>query len=138
MNVFDLVDAMGNTKVDKFTEDPIAAESAYAPWLVNRQFSYFPDSVLFANEMNKYADLPKDAQFRFFHGLLPPRKRFSKWSKPEKDERIDAISEWYGINKVKASEVLKVLRKEDVDEIVMIVGSAEREGAGRLSRNRAK
>ena len=138
MKVFDLTDAAGYSKTDPFTDDPIAAEAAYVPWLVNRQFSYFPDSILYANEMNRYADLPNDAQFRFYHGLLPPRKRFSKWYKPEQDERLEAVSKWYGINKVRAGEVLKVLSKEDVDEIVMIIGSAEREGAGRLPRNRAK
>lgn len=138
MNLFDLADAAGNTKKDLFAEDPIASESAYVPWMVNKQFSYFPDTVLYANTMNLYPDLPKEAQFQFYRGLLPPRRRFSKWYKPAEDPRLDAISSWYGINKVKASEILSVLKKEDVDEIVMIVGSGEREGAERLSRNRAK
>ncbi len=138
MKVFDLVDAAGYSKTNPFEEDPIVAESAYTPWIVNKQFSYFPDSCLLANEMNSFPDLPKEVQFLCYKGLLPARKRFSKWSKPEQDERLDAISKWYGINKVKASEVLRVLKKADVDEIVMTVGSADREGAGRLPRNRAK
>ena len=40
-----------NIMVDEETE------KAYAPFIINRSLSYFPDTVALANEMNRYGSL---------------------------------------------------------------------------------
>jgi hypothetical protein len=77
-------------------------------------------------------------QFRYYLGALSARRRFSKWFKPEEDEKLDAIMNRYGINRTRAREVMRALRPEDVEALVKVVRSAEREGAGRIPRDRPK
>ena len=40
-------------------------EKAYAPFLVNRSLSYYQDTVMFANEMNRHAQLDNRLQYDF-------------------------------------------------------------------------
>ena len=72
-------------------------EKAYVPFMVNRSLSFFNDTVLFANEMNRYASLPAKMQYDFYRNALRPRKRFSKWFKALPDTKdIEVIKEHYG------------------------------------------
>ena len=50
MSPFDYLNAINTTKKDIMVDD--VAEKAYASFMVNRGLSYFPDTILFANEMN--------------------------------------------------------------------------------------
>lgn len=93
------------------------AESDYNPFLVNRSFSYFPDTVLYANEMNTYSFLPKTLQNDFYLNSLRPRKRWAKWAKSsgKKDiENIQIISEYYQMSVSKAQEVLDLFSLVDL------------------------
>ena len=51
MNPFKFTDAINYTKEDIMIDD--ITEKAYNPFLINRSLSYFPDTVLAANEMNR-------------------------------------------------------------------------------------
>lgn len=53
----------------------------YVPFIINRSLSYFNDTVLFANEMNRHHSLPPKMQYDFYRHAMRPRKRFSKWAK---------------------------------------------------------
>ncbi len=79
MSPFDFLNSINDTKKDLF-EDP-QAEKDYNAFLVNRGLSYFPDTILFANEMNIKRDTPKQWQFDFLRLAIPKKKRFSKWHK---------------------------------------------------------
>ena len=50
MNPFEYLKAINITKKDVMVDD--IAENNYNSFIVNRSLSYFPDTVLFANEMN--------------------------------------------------------------------------------------
>jgi hypothetical protein len=52
MTPFDFINAINFTKKDLFSEDPMAKKD-YAPFIINRGLGYFPDTVLYANEMNR-------------------------------------------------------------------------------------
>ena len=103
---FDFVNAINDTYEDVMT---IENQRGYQPFLINRAFSYFPDSVFHANEMNKAHQLPVEMQYDFYRYGLSKRKRFSKWYKKEKSELIDAIRSYYGYTREKASQVEKIL-----------------------------
>ena len=119
MKPFDYLNAINSTKENLMHDsaNDQLAEKAYAPFLTNRGLSYFPDSIFYANEMNRYHVLPKKAQFLYLLNSIRPRKRFSKWYKEEISDDILLISEMFGYSKAKAKEALNVLSEEQLKEI---------------------
>jgi Bacteriophage clamp loader A subunit len=116
MTPFDFVNAINLTKKNLF-EDP-QAEKDYLPFLVNRGLSYFPDTVLYANEMNQHSSIPKDWQFSFFLNTIPKKKRFSKWHKKDAEtESLRLVIEYFGYSSAKAQEALSVLTEEQLTMI---------------------
>lgn len=92
-------------------------EKVYSPWLVNRSFSYFHDSVVQANEMNKNHHIDSRLQFDYFINMIRKRKRFSKWMKPTEVEDLQVIKETYGYSDEKARQVLDLLSNEQITEL---------------------
>ena len=116
MTPFDFINAINLTKKNLF-EDP-QAEKDYLPFLVNRGLSYFPDTVLYANEMNRNSGIPKDWQFSFFLNTIPKKKRFSKWHKKDADsDSLTLVKEYFGYSSEKALEALSILSD---DQLAMI------------------
>ena len=94
------------------------AEKEYLPFVVNRTLSYFPDTVLYANEINALPFAENKLQFDFLRLVIRPRNRFSRWTKPEKDDKVDRIKAAYGYNNQRAREVTDLLGDEEM-EIIM-------------------
>ena len=115
MNPFEYCNAINYTKKDIMTDD--IAEKAYSPYMVNRQLSYFPDTVLAANEMNCNHHIDNRLQFDFFINIVRKRKRFSKWFKPELISDLDAVKKYYGYSNEKARQVLTLLSTEQINEL---------------------
>ena len=87
--------------------DPSRADRQYVPFIINRGLSYFNDTVLFANEMNRYSSLPHKMQYDFLKNAIRPRKRFSKWAKSAADdESIALIMKEYDYSAEKARAVV--------------------------------
>ena len=93
------------------------SEKAYAPFMVNRGLSYFPDTVLFANEMNVNHHIDHRLQFDFFINIINKKKRFSKWAKPIDIENLELIKEYYGYSNEKAKSVLSLLTNDEINEL---------------------
>ena len=115
MNPFEYVNAINYTKKNIMIDD--ITEKAYAPYMINRQLSYFPDTVLAANEMNRNHHLDNRLQFDFFINIIRKRKRFSKWYKPETISDLDAVKKYYGYSNEKARQVLTLLSPEHINEL---------------------
>ena len=113
MNPFDYLNAINDTKQNIMVDD--IAEKAYSPFMVNRGLSYFNDTVLLANEMNKYHHLDYKLQFDFLINIVRKRKRFSKWSKPEVASDVKVIKEYYGYSNEKARQILNLLTSAQLD-----------------------
>lgn len=116
MTPFDFINAINDTKENLFL-DP-QANKDYEPWMVNKGLSQFPDTVLYANEMNHHYSIPKEWQFFFLLNSIPRKKRFSKWAK--KDPKTDSLSfvmEYYGYSMEKAKQALGVLSEVQLDLI---------------------
>lgn len=116
---FDFIKAASQSKVDLIgdNESPAMAEKQYSPWMVNRGFSYFDDTILHANEMNQRAHLFEAAQFDYYRGALRSRNRFSKWHKAEKNTDLDAIQQVYSCNRSVAKMYLKALSPEQMKQV---------------------
>ena len=104
MSPFDFINAINQSKKDLMAEDSLA-EKDYAPFIVNKGLSYFPDTVLYANEMNMRHSLESKLQFHYLLNSIRPRKRFSKWHKNELDEDLSTISEYLGYSYAKAKQI---------------------------------
>lgn len=116
---FDFIKSASHNKKDlvKTSDYPEQIEKQYTPYIVNRGFSYFEDTILHANEMNMRHHLFNDAQYRYYLGVLRPRNRFSKWHKAEKNNDLDAIQEAYSVNRTVAKMYLKALSKDDMKRV---------------------
>jgi hypothetical protein len=117
----DYLNAINVNKEPLLDESESYTKQSYPPFVVTRCLSYFPDTLFAANEMNTRPHLDSKMHFDFLRGAVRPRKRFSKWLKREQDDRVSALSEYYGISTRKAREALSVLSDGDVDAIVEAV-----------------
>ena len=107
MNPFELIKSISSTK-----KDILENEKDYNAFMVNRGLSYFPDTVIYANEMNKFHHLDSRLQYHFLINTIRKRNRFSKWNKSIESENINAIKEYYGYSNEKARDVLPLLSND--------------------------
>ena len=124
MNPFEYCNAINYTKKNIMIDD--IAEKAYSSYMVNRQLSYFPDTVLAANEMNRNHHIDNRLQFDFFINIIRKRKRFSKWYKPETISDLEAVKKYYGYSNEKARQVLTLLNTEQINELKLKVNTGGR------------
>ena len=115
MNHFDYLNSINLTKKDIMVDD--IAEKDYNGFMVNRGLSYFADTVIIANEMNRYHHLDKKLQYHFFINMIRKRKRFSKWAKAQSESEIDAVKEYYGYSNEKARQAVTLLSPEQITSI---------------------
>ena len=115
MNPFEFLNAINYTKKDLMV-DP-ENEKHYNSFVINRSLSYFPDTVAIANEMNKYHHLDSRLQFSFLINIIRKRKRFSKWIKPEIENDVEVVKEYYGYSNEKARQVIQLLTPQQIDVI---------------------
>jgi len=113
---FDFMNAVSFTKEDLIgnSDLPEMVEKQYTPYMVNRGFTNFEDTILHANEMNMRHYLFHDAQFQYYRAALRKRKRFSKWPKADKSIDLDAIQEVYQCNRTVAKLYYKALSEKDM------------------------
>ena len=111
MNPFEYVKAIeSKTKVSDLT--------GYVPYLANHSLSNHLDTVLMANEMNCYPNLPPQCQYDFLYGTVRKGKRFGKWHKPEVNPHLETVMEYFGYSRHKALEALTVLSQSDIKRML--------------------
>ena len=117
MSFFDFLNAINDTKKDLIREDPLA-EKDYVAFMINRGLSYFPDTVMYANEMNSAAHIPKQWQFDFYRIGISKRKRFSKWHKQDKiEEDVKLVMREYDYSHQKAMQIIGLLSDAQLKEL---------------------
>ena len=116
MELKDWLKSINFNKNNLIEEDPDAI-SSYPPYIINRCLSGHLDTVLFANEMNKYSNLDKDMQYSFFLYTLRKRKRFSPWLKKEQVDDLDLVKKHYGHSNEKAKVAVSLLTKTQLEYI---------------------
>ena len=114
-NPFQYLNAINDTKQNIMVDD--ITEKAYNSFIVNRGLSYFKDTVIFANEMNRNHHLDSRLQFDFLINIIRKRKRFSKWIKPDTASDVEVVKEYYGYSNEKARQVLTLLTTEQINEL---------------------
>lgn len=113
MNSFDFITAITQTKEDLF-KDPQASKD-YNSFMVNRGLSQYSDTILYANEMNRYYNLDADMQFKYLINTITKKKRFGKWSKKDKDPKsFLLVKEYYKYSDEKARQALDILTADQL------------------------
>ena len=116
MELKEWLNSINVTKKNLINEDP-SLEKEYPPYIINRCFSGHIDSIMFANELNKYPNLDKKLQYDFFLDSLRKKKRFSPWLRKDQIKNLDLIKQYYGYSNEKAKQVLNILTKEQLSFI---------------------
>ena len=112
----DWLNSINLSKENLMEEDP-DVEREYPPFVINKCLSGQMDSLMYANEMNKYPNLDKRLQYDFFINSLRKRKRFSPWLRKDKIKNIEAVRKYYGFSTEKAEQALNILSNEQLDYI---------------------
>ena len=92
-------------------------EKKYPPYIINKGLSYFSDTVMMANEMNRLHHASKHMQFSFLINTIRSQKRYSKWLKASKIKDLDVVKQYFGYSNNRAREALSLLNKKQIDYI---------------------
>jgi hypothetical protein len=114
-NPFDYITSISFSKEDMMEDE--LGEKEYNAFMVNRGLSYFPDTIMYANEMNLNAQVDKKLQYHYLMNSIRPRKRFSKWAKKQNSDQLEMVMEYFGYNIDKAKSALSILSKTDLEKI---------------------
>jgi hypothetical protein len=98
---------------DKFFEEN---KQQYIPFIMNRAFSYYFDTVFFANEMNLCSYLDLKMQYDFYFNAVKKSKRFSKWHKRQHIKELEIISKKYKCSWTKARDIFYILQMYKSDK----------------------
>ena len=91
----------------------------YNVYMLNRICANFPDTLLLANEMNKYYDVPDEIHWRFLKNTVSKRKRYSKWFKNLTEmEPIEMLAKYYGCSVREMQKNINFMTKEKQLEIL--------------------
>jgi hypothetical protein len=116
MGPFEFIKSISQTK-DNFIKEFPSVEKDYKPFLVNRGLSFFQDTILQINEMNRLHFLDNKLQFNYLLNSIRTRKRWSKWLKPDKIDNLEMVKEYYGFGNEKAKDALEVLSDAEIEFI---------------------
>ena len=114
MNPFDVIASVSHTKKRLIDYDN---EKEYNAFLTNRGLSFYPDTIMYAQEMNQLAHLPGVMQYDYYFNALRPRKRWSKWHKNNDEKIIKVVMEYFDYSRVKALQALRILSPKDLETI---------------------
>ena len=126
MNPFEFVNSINSTKVNLMDKDE-DTEAKYNSFLVNRSLSYFPETVIMSNEMNRLHHLDAKLQYDFLINIVRKKKRFSKWDKPEERADIECVKQYFGYSESKAKQVVGLLSESQITIIKSKVSIGGRE-----------
>jgi hypothetical protein len=98
-------------------ETLVEAEKDYKPFIINRCFSNFPDTIFFAQNMNIRPFLDVRMQYDYLFYAVRKRSRFSPWHKADKIENLEIVKEYFGYSNSKAKEALRILTEDDIEYI---------------------
>jgi len=114
MKLSEYLNAINFTKENLLDTEDESVEKEYTPFVVNRCLSYFIDTVLYVNEMNRLSHTDKKMQFDYLQNSIRKNKRYSKWLRRESEENLELVKEFYGYSDPKAREILDILTEDDI------------------------
>ena len=117
MNLGEILSSINHNKENILRDRDEREAKPYAPYVINRCLSYFPDTIVLVNSLNCIPNVDKRMHYEFLLTSVRKRKRFSKWLKKEQDIRLDWIKEYYNVSEKKAREYISFLTDEQIEDI---------------------
>jgi hypothetical protein len=114
VELFDWLNSINDNKKDLMDE---TNEKDFNSFLVLRGLSLFPETILYANEMNMLPSMDNRMKYDYLMQSIRKSKRFSKWPKQDKVEDLDLIVKHYNCNKDRGLEILDLLSKKDLENL---------------------
>lgn len=113
----DYLNSINQTKENLLDSEDPGWDKNYPPYVINKCMSQHLDTVMYANEMNQWGQLPNKLQYDFFINTVRPRKRFSPWAKKEKMNDLEIVKQYYGYSNEKARQALSILTPDQLSFI---------------------
>ena len=85
--------------------------SGYVPFLTNRAFAGFIDTIMFAEQMNQAHALGPQLQYDFYYYGIRKGSRFTKIPKPPEPAGLEIVMQYFNYSRQKALEVMHLLDK---------------------------
>jgi hypothetical protein len=115
MNPYDFVKTINNKSLDLMKDKQ--AERHYVPFITNRFYSLFPETLVYAQILNQYHTIDNKLQYHFLLNTVRRGNRFSKQTKNEVDGDIEVVKLYYGYNNEKAYQALQLLTKKQLEQL---------------------
>ncbi len=117
-NIFDVFNGLSKTK--KLEPGDM---DLYSPYMLNRIFSKFPDTLFLANELNALFELPNEMQKDLYLYATIPKTRFAKWFKPlPNPDEVKFIQTSLEVSKIKAISYLELLNDNEKELLKLSKG----------------
>lgn len=118
MSPFDYINNISSSTESIWAGD--ISEKEYPGYMINRGLSQYRDTVLFAQEMNmKGPYISNRMQYDFYLlGISHKKKRFAKWHKPDKLEKIERLAAHHGINIRMMEQYASLMSESDFDSLL--------------------
>ena len=110
----DYLPAINYTKKNLMDSYDPMWKKKYNAFMINKVLSFFSDTIMMANEMNRNYILENDMQFQFLLNSIRSKKRYTPFLRAEKLNDLDVVKEYYGYNNEKAKSALDILTKDEV------------------------
>ena len=120
MNLIEALNSINENKnnIIRDSNAPDLAARLYPRFPVARTLSYSLDCIFLVNEVNKLGDTIDNRQhYEFLLGVIPSRRRYNKWEKPEITEDEKMAMEIFGYSLEKSRDALSVLTADQVNTL---------------------
>tara|TARA_Y100000034_G_scaffold43746_1_gene53499 strand:- start:310 stop:708 length:399 start_codon:yes stop_codon:yes gene_type:complete len=131
MQLSDYLKAINQNK-QPLMDDPtdLTAESDYVPFIVARCLSYFPDTLIMANEINRFPSVDKKMHFDFLLNIVRKGKRFSRWHKTVQPDDLQVVKDAFQFSNEKALQTLSILSPDDLNQLRYLTRKGGKHGEG--------
>jgi hypothetical protein len=117
MSPFEFVNDITYGKKNLIGKEDDLAEKLYQPFLVNKSLSYFSDTIMYANEMNRRHGLDNRLQYHYLLNSIRPSRRYAKWVKKVENSDFEAVQEYFKYSNEKTFEALSLLSSDQISLI---------------------
>lgn len=108
------------TDWDKLPED---CKKEYSPFMINKYVSFSQYFSQFAFNINLNVQIPPEANYRYYHAVLPKRNLYFKYIKKTKKESLKpneilALSQYFKCSKKDLDEIIEYADPESIKNIL--------------------
>lgn len=113
---FDYVTSINKTKKNLMRSEE--DKEKYVPFIINRALSRHIDTIMFANEMNKFNNLNVEMQYDYLLNNISVGNRYKPWISTKKNDiDLDNIVEYYNVSYSKAKDIYNILSKSEIAKL---------------------